>query len=132
MLIENKDWNNAEILIKERIQWDGFYYFALNTREYEYFTSQQNKKGRKRKIYNFKNIKLYKIKDECSLMNFDKQYIFKTTYPINIGYVVFKPNYNTSNFELIETRSPLKFKDILINNTNYEFLNYGKRSGKYI
>ena len=107
---------------RNKIQWDGNYYFALTDSQYENYLSQQNKKGRKRKYFTFNKVFLYKILDECSIQNCSSKYIFKLPLKIDLGYKYYKPELKTSDAELIIVREPLKFKDILVSNNNYETL----------
>ena len=64
---------------------------------------------------------MYEILDECRLNEHSKKYIFRTSFisPIKLKYFVAKLE---ANAELIEIRSPLKFKDILVNDNEYDFL----------
>lgn len=107
---------------RNKIPWDGNYYFALTDSQYEDYLSQQSKRGRKRKYYTFKKVFLYKILDECSLKNCYSKYIFKLPLGVDLGYKYYKPELKTSDSELIITREPLKFKDILVSNNNFETL----------
>lgn len=107
---------------RKQIQWDGYYYFALTENQYQNYLSQMNAKGRKKKNFNFGNIKLFKIFNECEIQEYNKQYIFRIPQPIDFGYTVWKQPLITSEAELIITRDPLKFEDILVTNHKYEFL----------
>ena len=40
----------------------------------------------------------------------------------DLGFARFKKNFKTDKAELILTRDPLKFKDILLETKNYEYL----------
>jgi len=64
---------------------------------------------------------MYEILDECKLNEHSKKYIFRTPTiaPIKLKYFSDKL---VASAELVETRSPLKFKDILVNDNEYEFL----------
>lgn len=106
----------------KKIQWDGYYYFALNQEEYQNILEQKNRRGRKRKTFDYNTIKLYKIFDECNLSHFNCPYIFKLKMPVDIGFISVKRNFKTDQAELILERTPLKFQDILLNNNNYEYI----------
>ena len=107
---------------RKKIKWDGYYYFALNDKQYEYYLSQKKKKGRPRKHFKFGTVMLYKIRGECELRQSSCKYIFRVSYDIDIGYTMLKKDYKTDKAELIEIREPMKFKDILTTNNKYEIL----------
>lgn len=107
---------------RKKIEWDGYYYFALSNSQYESYLNQKNKRGRPKKYFNFGTVYLYEILDECKINEHYKQYIFRIPYISKIKIKQFIPELITGNAELIITRSPLKFKDILINNNEYDFI----------
>lgn len=107
---------------RKKIQWDGYYYFALTKSQYDLIINTKSKKGRPRKKHTFKNVMLYQISDECRISEFGKQYIFRIPYVDTIKYKFFLKQLITDKAELIQVRDPLKFKDILINDYEYEFL----------
>ena len=49
-------------------------------------------------------------------------YIFRVPFITLVGNVAYRENFTSKDAELIITREPLKFKDILTYNNNYEFL----------
>lgn len=106
---------------REDSPWSGYYYFALSDKQYEYYLLQKNKKGRPRKKFDFGSVFMYEILDECRLNEHSKKYIFRTPTiaPIKLKYFA---NKLVASAELIQVRSPLKFKDILVNDNEYEFL----------
>lgn len=119
----NKLTVRLRVLYKRKnIQWDGYYYFALTDEQYQNYINQQNKRGRKRTKFKFENIKLYKIFNECEIQEFNKKYIFKMTFPIDLGYTFFKKDLITDKAQLIITRNSLKFEDILVTNHKYDFI----------
>lgn len=107
---------------RKKVTWNGKYYFALTEQQYQYYLSQQNSRGRKRKNFNFKGIMLYQLLDECKICEHEKKYIFEIPYISDIGFKVYIENITTDKAKLIITRDPLKFKDILINDNEYELL----------
>lgn len=107
---------------RKKIQWDGYYYFALSEKQYQDYLSQINSKGRPRKKFNFSKIVLYKIYDECSIMESNKIAIFKVSSILDLGMSLFKDSYTTDKAELILLRKPLTFNDILVTNYNYQFI----------
>lgn len=112
------------VLYKRRkIEWDGYYYFALTDTQYENYIKQKKSRGRPRKWFEYGQIMLYRIKDECSLSQHNCRYIFRVPYPSEIGYKSLQRNYISDKAELIEIREPLKLQDILVVNNNYTILN---------
>ena len=107
---------------RNKIKWNGYYYFALSNKQYEDYIKQKSKKGRPKKKFTFTNIMLYQILDECKLQEYYKKYIFKIPFISKIKYKIFYKELITDKSELIITRNPLKFKDILINDNDYEYL----------
>lgn len=107
---------------KKKIPWDGYYYFALNSLQYQEFLTQKNQRGRPRKYFKFYNILLYQILDECRIREYSKQYIFRIKVPTYIKSQYFLKELKTDKAELIITREPLKFKDVLVYNNKYEVL----------
>ncbi len=107
---------------RRKIPWDGYYYFARSENQYQDYLSQQNKKGRKRKKFTFEKLKLYKILDECKVVEHGNPYIFRTSYPIELSNTLYYDKVTLDNCELIITRDPLKFKDILVTNNEYDIL----------
>lgn len=102
---------------RSKIPWDGYYYFAISEEQYKLYLQQVNKKGRPRKKFNFNNVFLYQIFNECSLQEHSKKYIFRIKYLTQIKYKFFVKNLK-AEVELIKIREPLKFKDILVSNKN--------------
>ena len=120
---KNKLTIRMRVLYKRKnIPWDGYYYFALDEQQYNEYLKQCNTKGRKRKKFEFGTCKLYKLKDECKIQEFNKQYIFRVSNLIDLGFTIFKKNFVSDKAELFIIRSAQKFKDILIDNNNYEVL----------
>lgn len=112
------------VLYKRRkFKWDGYYYFALTNTQIEKYLSQKKSRGRPRKWFDYGQIMLYKIKDECSLREHNCKYIFKVPYKSDIGMKSLQRNFRSKEAELIEVREPLKFEDILVTNHKYEVLN---------
>lgn len=107
---------------RNKIKWDGYYYFALTDKQYNNYISQKNKKGRPKKNFTFNNVFMYQILDECKIKEFGKRYIFRIPYISKINFKFYVPKLITDKAELIITREPLKFKDILIYENKYDFL----------
>lgn len=113
---------------KRKVAYNGYYYFALSDKSYQNYEAQKRKRGRPRKHFNYGNVKLYKIFEECDLQNFCYRYIFRVRMPIEFGFKLYKPNFETDQAELIQVREPLKFKDILVQNRKYEMIYGTKRN----
>lgn len=107
---------------RKKIEWDGYYYFALNESQYQKYSSQKNSRGRKRKKFSYGNVILYQILDECKVAQHSHKYIFKIPYIERIGFTYYAKDLVSDQAELILIRDPLKFKDILIYNNNYELI----------
>lgn len=105
-----------------KIPWDGYYYFGLTESEYQKYLEQQNKRGRKRKYFKFEKIIMYQILDECKISETMKKYIFKIPYKSTIAYKFYIPELITDKAELIISRNPPKFKDILLNENEFQFI----------
>lgn len=107
---------------RKQIQWDGYYYFALSDQQYKFYLEQKNKRGRPKKYFKFGPMYLYKILDECKINEHYKRYIFKVPYISELKIKQFTNGFVTNNAELLLVREPLKFKDILTYDNEYEFL----------
>lgn len=119
----NKLAIKIRILYKRlRTEWDGYYYFALSQKQYEETFGTIKPRGRKRKNFIFKNIFLYKILDECKLRNRVGRYIFRIPYISDFGFRKYVQTLKTGKAELIITRDPIKFQDVLVNNNKYDVL----------
>lgn len=115
---------------RKRIPWDGYYYFSLSKSQYEKYLTQKNKKGRPRKNFTFNKVLLFKIMDECSINNHNHVAIFRIPYIIEKGYRDYKETLTTSQAELLLVREPLKFKEILLSEYNYQFISDNLRRYK--
>ena len=107
---------------RKHIEWDGYYYFALSQNQYNNYLEQKNKKGRPKKKFTFSKVVLYKIYDECNIIESNKVAIFKIPYSVDLGFTIFKEEFTTDKAELILIREPLKFNDVLLSNYNYQFI----------
>lgn len=107
---------------RKKIQWDGYYYFALSQNQYNEYLAQKNKKGRPRKVFNYGKVILYKIQDECSIKEHGKVAIFRVPATIEGRFTKYEEDYITGKAELVCVREPLKFEDILLSNYNYQYI----------
>lgn len=107
---------------RKKIQWDGFYYFALTEKQYQQYMELKKKRGRPRKKFTFQKVILYKIYDECNISESNRVAIFRIPIGIDFGLTLYKEELTTDSAELVQVRTPLKFKDILLSNYNYQFI----------
>ena len=107
---------------KKKIKWNGYYYFALTKNQYENYLAQKNSKGRPRKNFTFEHVMMYKIFDECNIIESNCCAIFKIPSSWDRGFTFYYPKLKTAEAELVLTREPLKLKDILLSEYNYEFI----------
>ena len=115
---------------RKKIEWDGYYYFALTQKQYEDYLSQKNSKGRPRKIFKFGKVILYKIYDECSIIEHGKIALFRVKMKREKGFTLYDENYITGDSELILVREPLKFEDVLLSKYNYQYISDSLRKYK--
>ena len=113
-----------------KIEWDGYYYFALSQTQYEDYLSQKNSRGRPRKNFKFGKVILYKIYDECSIIEHAKIALFRVKMKYDKGFTLYEENYITGDSELIQVREPLKFEDILLSKYNYQYISDSLRKYK--
>lgn len=108
---------------RHKVPWDGYYYFALNDTQHEAYQKATHSFGRPRKHYILKNIKFYKLKEECLVANSSFKHFYRMPYPMVNGYSFFKEKLDAAlGVEHILDREPLKLKDILTTNYNYELI----------
>ena len=107
---------------RKKIEWDGYYYFALSDSQYQRYIEQKKQRGRPRKYFKFGAVFIYQILDECKINEYYKRYIFRIPYITYLKSKYFIPDLITDKAQLILTRDPLKFKDILVYDNEYEFL----------
>lgn len=112
------------VLYKRRkFEWDGYYYFALTNPQIENYLKQKKSRGRPRKWFDYGQVMLYKIREECEIRQHNCRYIFKVPYKSDIGMTSLQKNFRNGEAELIQIREPLKFEDILVTTHKYQVLN---------
>lgn len=101
---------------KAKTKYDGYYYFGLTDEWFEKYKSQIKHFGRKRKIFHFDYIYLYKILEECE---HDQRlnHFFRIKYPEDCGFLMRKENYDIHDAEYIYRRNT---KDKTIEPVSYE------------
>lgn len=107
---------------RRKIEWDGYYYFGLSESAYQNYLKQKNGKGRPKKCFNYGKVFMYQLLDECKVAEHSSKYIFRIPYITKVNFKFYIPELITNKAELIITRDPLKFKDILTYYNNYEIL----------
>ncbi len=105
-----------------KIPWDGYYYFTLTKTQYEAYLAQINKRGRKRKHFEFKNVMLYKIKDELYVSQYGWIAVFRIPMTLVRGEKWFIPELKTDKAEFLYTRPALKFTDVSTLEHKYDFI----------
>lgn len=100
---------------KEKTKYSGYYYFGLTDELFQEYKSQMKSTGRRRQIFHFEFLKLYKILDECALRH-EFKHFFKMKYPEDCGFTMWKKDYDARNFEYIYKRN----KDNELEPVSYE------------
>ena len=110
-------------------KYDGYYYFGITKQQYEKIKQSKNSRGRPKTKFNYGNVILYKYFEECKVAQPSKSYFYKIPYPLDVGSTRYRANFISKDAILIYQRKPLKFDDLSVTNTKYEFVN---ASTKYI
>ena len=106
---------------KAKTKYDGYYYFGLNEEQFKEYKSKIKSTGRRREKFYFKELRLYKILDEC-LLHRDLKHIFKIKYPEDCGFFMRKKDYEARDFDYIYKRN----KNNEIEPVSYEQRNSNK------
>ena len=102
---------------RTKSEWDGYYYFARNETQYADYLKQN-----KRKYKIFKNVKLYRLLEECKISEHSCQYIFRLSEDRTTWMTKFYPEIKTDKAELIIQRDPLKMQDILVSQNKFKYI----------
>ena len=102
---------------RTKSKWDKHYYFARSESQYLDYLKQNKKKY---KI--FKNVKLYKLLEECKIKEHSNPYIFRLSEDKTAWFQKFYYELKTDKAELIIQRDPLKMQDILVSNNKYKYI----------
>lgn len=105
---------------RNKIEWDGYYYFALRKEQYDQYKAQLNVKGRPKKYFTFSNVKLRKIYDECLMVDSSGVAIFRIPFVDDLGFDYFIYELKTDKAQLILEKDPTKLSDMLISNYDYK------------
>ena len=102
---------------RTKSEWDGYYYFALSENQYIDYLKQS------RRTYKiFKNVRLYKLLDECKVERPACPYIFRLNEDKTYWMKKFYPEIKTKNAELIIQRDPLNMDELMTSKNKYKYL----------
>lgn len=107
---------------RNKIEWDGYYYFALSQAKYDFYKAQQKKRGRPRKKFTFTNIILRKLYDEVLLKEINGVAIFRIPVISDIGYSKFYYTLTTDKAELVTEKEHTRMRDIMTSCHEYKIL----------
>lgn len=107
-------------LKKRKIPHGEYFYFTLSEKDYEQYIKTKLEHP-KQKIFAFENIMLYAFKDLCYVKQRQHKYFFKVKYQHQFNTIFFT-NVKLKNIELYNIKEPCKFKDILVDNYEYEYI----------
>ena len=103
---------------KERRIYDGYYYFGLTQKEFEYWQEQTKEKVKKRRqIIHFNYIYAYKSMEEA-FVDKSRKYFFKLSYPADVGWSLYKEDVRTRNAKYFAYRGKDSKIYMLENNGN--------------
>ena len=102
---------------RTKSQWDGYYYFARTENQYIEYLQQERKKYK-----TFKNVKLYKLLEECKIKEHSKMYIFRLSENKTSWLQKFYKEIRTDKAELIIQRDPLTMKDVLTSENKFKYI----------
>lgn len=97
---------------RAKTKYDGYYYFALTDPQYENYLAQFNKRGRKRKKFNYGNQILYKMLSECKIKRYNRNHIFRVKYPMDVGFTIYQKNFETEDAEYLYSRETKGFSTL--------------------
>lgn len=103
---------------KRKIPHGEYFYFTLTDTQYEEYIKIKSEHPRQ-KIFSFENIMMYAHKDLCYVKQRQYKYFFKVKYKYEFNTIFFT-NVKLKNIELYCIKPPCKFKDILVDNYEYE------------
>ena len=107
---------------RNKVQWDGYYYFSLPQSQYDKYFSPDKRRGRPKSKFTFQNIVLRKIYEECLLEDINGVAIFKIPMVSDLGFEKFIPELTTNQVELVTLKKHTKMKDILTSNYDYKII----------
>lgn len=107
---------------RNKTNWDGYYYFALNRNQYKEYKAQIKKRGRPKKWFTFKNIKLFKIFEECRIAQGWGVAILRMKYLVPLGTTAFHREIKTNRVEFVMEKEPTKFVDTMTSMHEYDMI----------
>lgn len=102
---------------RTKSEWDGYYYFTRSENQYIEYLQQERKKYK-----TFKNVKLYKLLEECKIKEHSNPYIFRLSENKTNWFQKFYKEIKTDKAELIIQRDPLTMKDILTSENKFKYI----------
>lgn len=113
----------------KKFRWNYYYYFSLSEHEYQRYLKRKNNRV---ELFSFRNIWLYKLRDDCIVNALGRRYIFRMRFNWDIGVRIYKELFTTNKAKLHMMFShPLRFKDILTDSYNYNIL-HGTRDNQHL
>lgn len=112
------------IFKKKQMEWDGYYYFCIDRRQYrEEYLPQVRKPMAINKGVVFHDIYLYMLQDECKAARTYPKYMFRVPYIDKFGFKIYLTEYKPHQVECIGFVPAWKFHDLLITRKQYDILN---------
>jgi hypothetical protein len=76
----------------------------MSDSQFEYYMSQKKPTGKRRQKFHFKNLYLFKIKEEV-LLDKKNKHVFRIPYLLDCGFSIYKEDVVTRNFDYILRRN---------------------------
>lgn len=103
---------------RKKEKWDGYYYFALTKLQYQSYLEQIKRK----KYIVFNNVKLYKLLDECKILEYNKHFIFRINGIESNRFVKFYSELRTKDSEFIMERDSMNMDDLMVSKNKYKYI----------
>lgn len=112
------------LFLTRSIEWDGYYYFALNDTEFQkqYLSVVKNDEPIQKNI-TFSDVRLFMLKDECIISRWASMHLFRVPYVGTFGYKLFLPIYTPFEVEYMGNIPKKSLHDLLISTYNYDTIN---------
>lgn len=103
---------------RKKEKWDGYFYFARTKNQYMQYLEQ----NKRRKYITFENVKLYRLLDECKLLEYNKHYIFRVNGIDSNRFTKIYPVFKTKDAEFIMERDVMNMDDLMVSNNKYKYI----------
>lgn len=103
---------------RKKEKWDGYYYFARTKRQYQDYLQQ----SKRRKYITFQNVKIYKLLDECRILESSQYYIFRLKGIDSSRFSKFYKELRTKDAEFVMEREPMNMDDLMVSNNKYKYI----------